>query len=200
MRGRNAASRGLWCKLPARRSPVVNVPRFIRRLFRAPYDGLRNLRAVEEGVLYRCGQPAPGDLRNLIEQLKLRTVIALRGSRDASDPDEWERAEKAVCDEHGVRFVSLPCNHKNPPTPEQVARFLDLVTDPERTPALVHCRIGQQRTGMFCALYRVHVQGVDPDEALREMDEFGFDSRNRRHRRLLDKYREYAARRPVAAS
>lgn len=178
----------------------MNVPRFIRRLFRAPYDGLRNLRAVEDGVLYRCGQPKPAELRELIGRLGLRTVIALRGSRDAADPDEWERAEKAVCDESGAQFVTLPCNHKRPPTAEQVAEFLKVVSDQSRTPALVHCRIGRQRTGMFCALYRVHVQGVDPDEALKEMDEHGFGSRNRRHRLLLEKYREFATTRPASGT
>ena len=32
---------------------LVNVPRFIRRLFRAPYDGLRHYGVVAEGALYR---------------------------------------------------------------------------------------------------------------------------------------------------
>ncbi len=170
----------------------MNVPRFLRRLFRAPYDGLRNLRTVEEGKLYRCGQPAPAELAELIERYGLRTVIALRGSRSADDPDGWEREERTVCARHDVRFVTLPCNHKNPPTPEQVEAFLDLMRDEQSLPALVHCRIGQQRTGLFCALYRVHIQNQSPDQALREMDEHGFNSSHRRHQRLLATFRQHA--------
>ena len=170
----------------------MNVPRFLRRLFRAPYDGLRNLRTVEEGRFYRCGQPTPAQLGELIERYGLRTVIALRGSRSADDPDAWERDERAVCDEHGVKFISLPCNHKNPPTPDQIEAFLDVVRDDSQMPALVHCRIGQQRTGLFCALYRVHIQGLGADEALVEMDEHGFNSGHRRHQRLLEAFRQYA--------
>lgn len=168
------------------------IPRFIRRMFRAPYDGLRNLRIVSEGVLYRCGQPRPEELDELIQRYELKAVIALRGSRDADDPDAWEREERAVCERRGAEFVSLPCNHKNPPTAEQVGRFLTLMGDAARTPALIHCRIGQQRTGLFCALFRVHHEGVEPDEALREMDDLGFNSGHRRHQRLLDAFNAFA--------
>ncbi len=112
-------------------------------------------------------------------------MISLRGSRDADDPDGWEAGEREVCRRQGVEFVSIPCNHKNPPTAEDLETFLELMRDPRRVPALIHCRIGQQRTGLFCALYRVHVQGVSPEAALREMDELGFNIRHRRHQHLL---------------
>lgn len=174
-----------------RDSPLI-IPRFIRRWFRKPYDGLRRFRAVEDGRFYRCGQPRPDELLQLIDKHGLKTVIALRGSRDSEDSDAWESEERAACESRGVRFVTLPCNHKNPPTREQVAEFLSIVRDEKQMPALVHCRIGQQRTGMFCALYRVHVQGVSPDDALREMDDLGFDSGHRRHQRLLETYERFA--------
>src|SRR5438552_2549446 len=98
----------------------MNVPRVIRRLFRAPFDGLRHFGVVEEGVLYRSGQPRPDELRRLIQERGLRTVVSLRGSRAADDPDGWEQAERAVCDDFGVQFVTLPCNHRNPPGREQL--------------------------------------------------------------------------------
>lgn len=171
----------------------MNVPRSLRRLFRAPYDGLRHFGVITEGVLYRCGQPQPGELVELIERHGLRTIVSLRGSRDIDDPDGWEQAEREACYAQGVEFVTIPCNHKNPPTAEQVRRFLDLTRDAARRPVLVHCRLGQQRTLLFCALYRVHVEGVDPAAAEREMDELGFNVRRRRHRRLLAAFRTFAA-------
>jgi protein tyrosine/serine phosphatase len=171
----------------------VNVPRFIRRLFRLPFDGLRRFAVVEPGVLYRCGQPKPAELAGLIREHHLRTVVSLRGTRGDDDPDSWEAAERAVCEEHGVSFLTIPCNHKNPPTREQVAMFLGLTRDPARRPVLVHCRLGQQRTMLFVGLFRVHCQNVSPDQALAEMDAVGFDSRHRRHQRFLQAFRELAA-------
>ena len=172
----------------------MNVPRFIRRLFRAPYDGLQHFDVVAEGALYRCGQPTPPQLAELVERLSLRTVVSLRGLRDEDDPDAWEQAEREVCAAKTVAFVPIPCNHKNPPTAEQVSRFLGLARDPARRPVLVHCRLGQQRTLLFCALYRVHIDGVPPDAAEREMDVLGFGVHKRRHRRLLETFREFGKR------
>ncbi len=170
----------------------MNVPRFIRRLFREPFDGLRHFGVVAEGKLYRCGQPTPEELRQLIREHGLKTVVSLRGSRDADDPDAWESREKSVCDELGASFVTIPCNHKNPPTREQAEQFLRLCTSPQTRPVLVHCRLGQQRTLLFCALYRVHVDRVPPEVAEREMDELGFRASHRRHQRLLTSFREIA--------
>jgi protein tyrosine/serine phosphatase len=170
----------------------LNVPRFIRRLFRQPYDGLRHFGVVAEGALYRCGQPRPEDLEGLIAQHGLRTVVSLRGSRDPHDPDAWEREERAVCEAHGVRFELLPCNHRNPPTVEQVGKFLDWCEGSDQHPVMVHCRLGQQRTMMFCALYRVHVEGMDPQAAEVWMDELGFGVQVRRHKALLEAFRKYA--------
>lgn len=170
----------------------MNVPRWIRRLFRTPYDGLRHYGVVREGILYRCGQPTPTELEDLIQRLGLKTVVSLRGIRDAEDPDAWEQAERSVCDAYGVAFVPIPCNHKNPPTPEQVEQFLALCRDAGRRPVLVHCRLGQQRTLLFCALFRVHEDGLAIDEAEREMDALGFGAHKRRHRRLLEAFRALA--------
>ncbi len=164
----------------------------IRRWFRAPYDGLRHFGVVTAGVLYRCGQPTAEQLDELIRRLGLRTVVSLRGTRAADDPDGWEIAEREVCQRHGVDFVAIPCNHKNPPTLEQVEQFLDLTRSESRRPVLVHCRLGQQRTMLFCALYRVRVEHMPAGEALKEMDEFGFGSHVRRHRKLLETFHAYS--------
>jgi len=170
----------------------VNVPRFIRRLFRTPYDGLQHFGVVAEGALYRCGQPTPPQLAELVERLSVRTVVSLRGARDDDDPDAWEQAEREVCAARAVTFLPIPCNHKNPPTRAQVDQFLELFRTPDRQPVLVHCRLGQQRTLLFCGLYRVRVQGVAAAEAEREMDTLGFGVGRRRHRKLLAAFRTLA--------
>ena len=175
----------------------MNVPRFIRRLFRQPYDGLRHFGVVADGRLYRCGQPRPEQLAELIKEHGLRTVVSLRGAREDEDPDAWEQDERTVCESHGVKFVTIPFNHKNPPTPRQAEHFLDICRTAAQQPVLVHCRLGQQRTLLFCALYRVHIDGADPDSAEREMDTLGFGAHKRRHQRLLKAFRELA--RPAQA-
>ncbi len=151
-------------------------------------------------MLYRCGQPTAEQLAGLIDRYALKTVVSLRGARPSDHPDAWEAVERDVCRTKGAAFVSLPCNHKNPPTAEQVERFLDLMRDTSHHPVLVHCRLGQQRTLLFCALYRVRIEGIDPQAALREMDGLGFNSRRRRHRRLLAAFHEFGQKHQAGQS
>jgi len=60
------------------------------------------------------------------------------------------------------------------PEEKEVVRFLQLVTSPDRTPVLVHCMHGADRTGVMSAIYRVAIQGWTKDEALKELREGGF--------------------------
>ena len=53
--------------------------------------------------------------------------------------------------------------------------FLQIATNKKRTPVLVHCLHGADRTGTMCAVYRIAVQGWTKDEAIREMTEGGFN-------------------------
>lgn len=148
------------------------------------YDHLRHFGTVREGALYRCGQPDAADLAVLHERLGLRTVVSLRAGIDNPKRNAWVEPERRFCEQQGILFVSLPSNHKNPPTIEQVQQFLRIVGDPGRRPVLVHCKRGQQRTGLLCALYRMACEGWSREQALAEMDELGFGLNRRRHRLL----------------
>ncbi|MBN2210712.1 MAG: dual specificity protein phosphatase family protein, partial [Sedimentisphaerales bacterium] len=57
---------------------------------------------------------------------------------------------------------------------KEVVRFLEIVSDPERQPVLVHCQHGADRTGTMCAMYRIVIEGWPKEEALREMTLGGF--------------------------
>ena len=59
---------------------------------------------------------------------------------------------------------------------KEIIRFLQIVSNPRRTPQLVHCQHGADRTGTMCVVYRVLIQGWSLDDALTEMKEgdYGF--------------------------
>ena len=62
-----------------------------------------------------------------------------------------------------------------PPTDEQVAQFLALFRDDPRQKVFVHCRFGDDRTGVFVAAYRMAVDQWSPAQAMAEMYFFGFN-------------------------
>jgi protein tyrosine/serine phosphatase len=103
-------------------------------------------------------------MRNL-KALGIKTVVNLRSFH--SDRDKIKGTGLAY--EH----IYMKAWH---PEEEDAVRFLRIVTDPKRTPVLVHCQHGADRTGAMCAIYRAAVQGWSKEEALKEMTEgeFGF--------------------------
>jgi hypothetical protein len=60
------------------------------------------------------------------------------------------------------------------PEERQIIKFLHIFTDNTRTPILVHCRHGADRTGTMCAVYRIAMQGWAKADALKEMIGGGF--------------------------
>ena len=125
--------------------------------------GVPNLYRVSP-ELYRGDQPSSRGMRNL-KNLGLKTIINLRSFH--SDRDEIGGAGLAY--EH----IYMKAWH---PEEKEVVRFLKIVTDPRRTPVLVHCQHGADRTGTLIAVYRIAVQGWSKAEAIREMTQgdFGF--------------------------
>jgi len=123
--------------------------------------GVPNLFCVSEN-LYRSAQPTAEGMRN-IKQLGVNTIVNLRSFH--SDRDEI--GDTGLAYEH----ITMKAWH---PERKEAVRFLQIVTDPKRTPVLVHCQHGADRTGTMVAIYRVAVQGWTKEEAIREMTEGGY--------------------------
>jgi protein tyrosine/serine phosphatase len=125
-------------------------------------EGVPNLHQVSE-TLYRSAQPTDQGMKNLKEK-GIKTVVNLRSFH--SDRDEI--GDTKLTYEH----IYMKAWH---PERKEIVLFLKTVTDPKRTPMLVHCLHGADRTGTMCAMYRVAVQGWSKEEAIKEMTEGGFN-------------------------
>jgi protein tyrosine phosphatase (PTP) superfamily phosphohydrolase (DUF442 family) len=124
-------------------------------------DGVPNLYRVSDD-LYRSAQPTAGGMRSL-KKAGIKTIVSLRSFH--SDRDEI--GETGL----GYEHIDMKAWH---PEEEEIVRFLRVVTRHERTPVLVHCEYGADRTGTVCAIFRILIQGWSKEEAVREMSEGGF--------------------------
>lgn len=158
----------------------------------------RNLRVVEEGVLYRSGQLTPDGLGRALREKDIRTLVSLRMSRDPSrpPPDAWE---EGVCAALGVKHVRVLPRSWNPDddgdvaADEMVADFLKVMDDRRNYPVLVHCFAGVHRTGAMVAAFRMEYHRWPAERALAEMERCGYEPEEV-HRPLENFVRGYRPR------
>jgi protein tyrosine phosphatase (PTP) superfamily phosphohydrolase (DUF442 family) len=126
-----------------------------------------NVRTVEAGRLYRCGQAPPEVVARAIDERGIRTVVNLRGA----DPDaDWWREERAAVEAAGGAHIDLDWTKDALPPPDSLATLVALYEE-ARAPMLIHCQGGTHRTGVAAAVW-VLMRGGTPDDARRQFGPF----------------------------
>jgi protein tyrosine phosphatase (PTP) superfamily phosphohydrolase (DUF442 family) len=117
-------------------------------------------------LLYRGAQPDYKGFKALAES-GVQIVVDTRGHREKSEGKEVKML--------GMKYVAIPW-HCPFPHDDTFAKFLKLIKENPQKKIFVHCRLGDDRTGMMIAAYRMADEGWTADEAMREMQKFGFNS------------------------
>lgn len=132
-----------------------------------PVPGIRNFAWLNDRVA-RGSQPNEQGFQWL-KAHGFRTVVSFRQHHD----------ETGALERAGLRAVHLPVQAdvwgSSPPTEEEIEVFFATVLDTTQQPVYFHCKRGADRTGLFCALYRIEVDGWTNDEAIEEMQTFGYN-------------------------
>ncbi|GAC1515676.1 MAG: hypothetical protein NVS1B11_33700 [Terriglobales bacterium] len=116
-------------------------------------------------TLYRGGQPTMRGFEDLAK-MGINIVVDTRGSR---------RHERNVVTKLGMEYVPIPW-HCPFPKDKTFARFLKLLRENPEKKVFVHCRLGNDRTGMMIASYRMAEQGWTAERAMKEMKDYGFSA------------------------
>jgi tyrosine-protein phosphatase SIW14 len=115
--------------------------------------------------LYRGAQPSRQGFQELAAQ-GIDIVVDARLSGKSS--------EKKVVNAAGMQYVSLPW-HCMFPKDKAIAQFLTILRENPKKKIFVHCRYGNDRTGMMIAAYRMAVDNWTAQEAWEEMQQFGMN-------------------------
>jgi protein tyrosine phosphatase (PTP) superfamily phosphohydrolase (DUF442 family) len=97
--------------------------------------------------LWRAAQPSPGDIARFA-RAGVKTIINLRGGREHG---AWP-LEREACERHGIALVDLVLRSREAPDKETLLSLPAFFAGIE-WPALVHCKSGADRAGLFSALY-----------------------------------------------
>lgn len=139
---------------------------------------------LERGSVPQSAQ----DFEYLIKQKHVKTIVSLL---HPDNPNEVGllATERQLAARYGVKFIDLPLPFGVDPPPSMVQRFLqtvDAATPDARV--YVHCRLGRDRTGTMVALYRQVRQGWSGQQALAEMEKFGYDPQRDTYLAYLGNY------------
>jgi protein tyrosine/serine phosphatase len=129
--------------------------------------GVLNAGKVSEH-LFRGAQPDLADLAEL-KKLGITTIVDLRAEFSGTREQERARVEAL-----GMHFLSIPIGYFANPSSAQLAQFFSLLSQSPNEKVFVHCRYGRDRTGVFIAAYRIVFDHWTANQALAEMDAFGF--------------------------
>jgi len=125
--------------------------------------GLENVGRVAPGV-FRGAQPGKDGFATL-KAMGIRTVIDMRTTEN----------EKLQVEAAGMKAIAVPIQMVRNGLKEKVDHVVALMADPANQPVYVHCRHGQDRTGIVVAAYRMKQQGWNLADAEAEMQAYGFN-------------------------
>jgi protein tyrosine/serine phosphatase len=136
-------------------------------------SAIKNFCVVTPNVLWRGAKPDKDDAAWLIQH-GVRTIVNLElilddkrafGDATVEDTNYYEVRYFRIHDWEPLRILAPSV------VDDHVAHFLAIVSQQPK-PVYVHCRYGENRTGVIVAAYRVLVEGVSNEEAIEEMSRY----------------------------
>lgn len=146
---------------------VLEVVPLIMASYRIEYTN--NFYEVKPGVLYRSGEMAPEQLRELIKRHGIASVLDLRISGETIR--QAGTSEPQLAGSLGAAYVNFPLATTRVPPKEDLLR-LEEVLHSLKTPLLIHCSTGALRTGVVTTLWLQEVAGLPPQEAKRQLSPY----------------------------
>ena len=135
-------------------------------LFEKLKETVYNFRQVTPNV-YRSGLVSKESVPYL-KELGIKTVITFDNKLKRVE------TERAFYEGTGIEFISIPWSGFSDPDDETIQKIHSIMNDPAKQPVLVHCKHGQERTGVTIATWRIAEQNWNADQAYQEMKACGF--------------------------
>jgi len=113
---------------------------------------------------YRGGQPEKNGFA-LLKQTGIKTVINLRQEND----------EEQIVRGLGMNYIHLPMSISvgSKISDAAIAKYFEVLNNPDNFPVFVHCRRGADRTGAMVGFYRIAAQGWTGSRAYTEARNVG---------------------------
>jgi len=122
------------------------------------------LEDVAGGKVFRSAQPSADDLRGWVDRYHIRTVINLRGDFSSHQVQQEAKLAEGL----HVDFLAFDLAAWKLPRKKTMLSLIDSL-EKARTPILVHCRQGMDRSGLVTMLAAWAVGGQEYAAARRQL-------------------------------
>ena len=118
---------------------------------------IADLNCISPGTLYTSGQPRGMDYTRLLYKYHIGTIINLRSPAEHREQN-WYSEETTWVRSNSVKYFEMPLerNANDPahfPDANMQQKFLDIITDKENLPVLVHDGKGEGRVAILAAVW-----------------------------------------------
>jgi len=117
--------------------------------------------------IFRGARPNASGLSALAKQ-------GIKTDLDLEDNAPAIAAETIIAKQLGLQFISREMSSTQSPTDNEVNDILSILEDQSNYPIFIHCKLGEDRTGLIVALYRVLDQKWAAQDAYNEWVQDGF--------------------------
>jgi len=119
-------------------------------------------------VIYRSAQPSPADLKKLVAEKGIDTVLILRLRRKN---EKWAGKEIKAAKDLGLdlHFCGFP--EDSLPNKARMLEILNVLDNAKKNDStlLIHCRAGADRTGFVAAIAQMYLYGFGFDKAMKSL-------------------------------
>lgn len=106
-----------------------------------------------------------------MQKYGLKTVVNLKRNR------MYHKREKRVADKLGIDYHHFPMNPKEAPSEDSIRSILEIISNPDNQPVLIHCQSGKDRTGLIAAIYKLEYTDSSLESIYREMLMYGYNEK-----------------------
>jgi protein tyrosine/serine phosphatase len=127
--------------------------------------GCTNFHEVTPNILYRSKQLSGSQFDHFIKKYKIKTVINLRG---ASPNAKWYQGEMNMIQKDTVSHLDIGLSAIQYVPAQKVDSIMSIAAAAAK-PILVHCQGGADRSGLFCAAWKLKFEKVPEEKASKQL-------------------------------
>ncbi len=136
----------------------------------------KHLEVHDPGMVYRSAWLEAEVFAELIEKYQIRTVINLCNPGEMGE-DRCLSQRQAVRGS-GAQLLEMPMPATIDAGDAQVAKYVEVLSDPNNYPLLIHCQHGVTRTAKLLAIYDILFRHLTAEQSLAAMPLFGRNDYN----------------------